>query len=137
MVIWMGSITILAEAMLILLDGYAIQDGCGVVCSWADGHSNTFSLQWLYNRRFTDDGIKERRETLHFNKAVPWPTPEEMKVERLTYQQVRIDRHRNRDRHLYLDTVIGSTSALSHYNLIQITRGRSSLSHLISPLSAN
>ena len=71
------------------------------MCSWTDGHSNTFSLQWLYNRRFTDGGIKERRETLYFDKSVPWPAPEEMKVERLTYQQVRID--------VEIETMMGET----------------------------
>ena len=32
-------------------------------------------------------------------------------------------RHRNRDHHLYLDTVMGSISALSYYNLMDIIYG--------------
>ena len=82
-----------------------VQDGDGVVCSWTDGHSNTFSLQWLYNRRFTDGGIKERRETLYLNKSVPWPAQKEMEVERLIYQQVPIDIDTHRAVYIYLGVI--------------------------------
>jgi len=59
-----------------------------VRCEHTDGHITEFDALWLYNRRMTKDGAKERHATLKISTPVSWPNPSDMVVKRISYKEV-------------------------------------------------
>lgn len=39
---------------------------------YCDGHVAEITAEWLYNRRFTDDGVKERLDHINIRKPEVW-----------------------------------------------------------------
>jgi len=59
-----------------------------VRCVHNDGHITEFDAYWLYNRRMTENGIKERYANMTICELVSWPNPSEMVVTEISYAEV-------------------------------------------------
>ena len=59
-----------------------------IKCVFSDGHCGEFPKEWLYKRRMTPEGKKERTDALYFHKTRPWPKTEDFKVQRCTWKEV-------------------------------------------------
>ena len=59
-----------------------------IKCVFSDGHCGEFPKEWLYKRRMTPEGKKERTDALYFHKTRPWPKTEDFEVQRCTWKEV-------------------------------------------------
>ena len=64
-----------------------LQDG-SVRVVFSDEHSGDFPKEWLYKRRMTPEGQKERSEAIYFHKTQSWPDPKDVKIQQCTYEEV-------------------------------------------------
>lgn len=49
-------------------------------------HEGEFSVEWLYNRRMTENGREERQAKIYIRQPVPWV--DNMKVQKAPYNEV-------------------------------------------------